>query len=300
MVDDASLPHMQDEDYPALFLGADQAARTAQKNYIWYVKANILLAMGAAAVSAAGAQFGPHYRDALTWAAIGFLVATWIVQFAISTLRFDKQWYDSRGMAETIKTTTWQYVLRIDPYDGDDAEAKTRFLDDIEEAMGRGKYRATRFTAIPDQAGIVTSYMQRIRALPLEARKARYLADRVGDQYKWYASKAASNERAARVWLLASLSTRGIALAVAVITLITHKPPALVTLAAAASVAVTAWIQIGRNEELARAYSSTAEQLMVLIPRIEDANDEQSFSSLVSKTESLMSKEYSMWAARRS
>ncbi|MCV5359976.1 DUF4231 domain-containing protein, partial [Escherichia coli] len=43
------------------------------------------------------------------------------------SVRPEKLWYGGRAVAESIKTITWRYVCRAEPFQGDDQVARKDF-----------------------------------------------------------------------------------------------------------------------------------------------------------------------------
>ena len=68
---------------------------------------------------------------------------------------------------------------------------------------------------------------------------------------------------------------------------------------AAITAAATAWTQLGRNDELAKSYGLAAHEQMVLHSRLELAETEEAFRQGVEETESAISREHTMWMAKR-
>jgi hypothetical protein len=73
----------------------------------------------------------------------------------------------------------------------------------------------------------------------------------------------------------------------------------LISVLAAVSAAATAWTQLGRHDELAKSYGLAAHELMVLHSRLELADSEEAFRQGVEETESAISREHTMWMAKR-
>ena len=137
------------------------------------------------------------------------------------------------------------------------------------------------------------------RPLPPEERRGFYLAARVDDQEAWYAGKSQTNARSATIWFWISLLFEGLALAAAIVIAVTGSRLDLVGVLAAITAAATAWTQLGRHDELAKSYGLAAHELMVLHARLELAEAEEAFRQGVEETEAAISREHTMWMARR-
>jgi hypothetical protein len=141
--------------------------------------------------------------------------------------------------------------------------------------------------------------MHQIRRYSPEERRGFYLTARVDDQEAWYAGKSQTNARSATIWFWVSLLFEGLALAAAIMEAITGFTVDLVGPLATITTAATAWTQLGRNDELAKSYGLAAHELMVLHSRLELAETEEAFRQGVEETEAAISREHTMWMAKR-
>jgi hypothetical protein len=141
--------------------------------------------------------------------------------------------------------------------------------------------------------------MHQIRRYSPEERRGFYLTARVDDQEAWYAGKSQTNARSATIWFWVSLLFEGLALAAAIMEAITGFTVDLVGPLATITTAATAWTQLGRNDELAKSYGLAAHELMVLHSRLELAETEEAFRQGVEETEAAISREHTMWIAKR-
>src|SRR5207249_2933335 len=86
----------------------------------------LLIALGvaflAALMSDASSLFDPTVQVVLAWFAAGLLVVAIGAQYAQQRLSFDQQWFQARAVAESLKTATWRYMMKVPPYDDADAE----------------------------------------------------------------------------------------------------------------------------------------------------------------------------------
>jgi hypothetical protein len=294
---DMALP---DEGYPALFRAADAASRRARLAHTRLVGAELTLLAAAAATGAA--QSLPAAPDA-GWAralpAI-LLVAALVVKLANRLQRFDERWFDGRAVAETVKSATWRYVMGVRPYEPDGSQTNATFAQALGETLAARPDLAAHLHRLPSRGHqIITEAMARLRALSPEARRAVYLTARVDDQEAWYAGRSHGNAQAATAWFWISLVCEGLALAAAVVIAITGLRVDLVGLLAALSAGATAWTQLGRHDELAKSYGLAAHELMLLRARLELAETTEAFRQGVEETEAAISREHTMWMAKR-
>jgi len=139
-----------------------------------------------------------------------------------------------------------------------------------------------------------------MRATPFAERKKTYLNGRVKDQRQWYGVKAKANRWAGEKYfvlviicqlLAASSSLAGV-----------RWPDARVHftgLFAALASAFIAWLEVKQHGELAQAYSVAEFDLSLVEQRALYVNNEASFSSFVADAENAISREHTLWIARR-
>lgn len=297
---------MKMSDYPAPYISTDAAAKVAQTFQTRLFRLEILLTLLAGLIGALKSVLpsqigGVGMGNTTTVIAVTLFAGALLISSTRATQRYDKRWADSRAAAETVKTLTWQYMMRVAPYDGGVAEANKQFLSDAKEAMHGGKYVEHRSSALPEGAQVVTPYMLDLRAQPLLARRDVYVRDRVRDQYWWYFGKAALNERNSQLWFFAGMVAKTVALVATVIASGTGHSSAFIAGASALATAVIAMAQTGRYDELARSYGAAGENLQLLEPMFDDVTvtDEDSLSTYVGKAEGILSKEYADWQAKQ-
>jgi hypothetical protein len=291
---------LRNEDYPVLYRAADAASRRAHLAHSRLIGAELLLLVGAAVVGAT--------QSVLPGAASGWqrslpavlLVAALIAKLANRLQRFDEHWFDGRAVAETVKSATWRYLMSVRPYDGDGSQSQTTLGAALQDALAARPALAAHLQRLPPGSRqVVTDRMRQIRLMPSEERRGFYLTARVDDQEAWYAAKSQTNARSATVWFWVSLLFEGLALAGAMVIAVTGTRLDLVSVLAAISAAATAWTQLGRHDELAKSYGLAAHELLVLHARLELAESEAAFRQGVEETEAAISREHTMWMAKR-
>lgn len=288
------------DDYPALYRAANAASRRARMAHTRLVGTELVLLVGAAVIGAGQSLLpGTPSGSARALPAI-LLVAALIAKLANRLQRFDEHWFDGRAVAETVKSATWRYVMAVRPYDAHGTHPDVVLGEALRETLAARPALAAHLHRL--RAGdrqVVTERMQQIRhSSPLE-RRGFYLTARVDDQEVWYAGKSQTNARSATIWFWVSLLFEGLALAAAIMVAVTEFSVDLVGPLAAITAAATAWTQLGRNDELAKSYGLAAHELMVLHSRLKLAETEEAFRQGVEETESAISREHTMWMAKR-
>ena len=288
---------MEPQDFPALYAAADKTARSGELRYVGLTSADLVLVVAAALFGGLSALGSEHDARWFAAGAAACLVAALLVRFANRSTQPNREWWDGRAVAETVKSATWRYVARVGPFSGGDADKA--FIDQLTDILDESRRQRAELQTTDDDAPQITETMQRLRALGANERRAVYLSDRVQDQIRWYSSRAKTHRQRASQWFWVGAAAQLVALAWAIAR--AAEPMALNFVAFFSSVAAggTAIAQVGRHDELARSYSYAAQELNLFKSLLERAKDDVAFAHLVEQTELAISREHTLWVAKR-
>lgn len=285
---------MQELDFPALYRSANTLSLTSQRHFFRALRVHLAMLVIAATLSIIHI---PHWSvAALQLVALLAALACSIYLFAI---RPDHLWYAGRAVAESIKTITWRYVCRAEPFQGDDRAAHNDFRQTLKQIIEQNREVGKSLTLHLNEPQF-SSVMEEMRARPLNERKTTYANHRIKDQLDWYANKAAYNRRMSRYFFWALVIVNAIAVLCAVLRIIYVQPtfwPTDILVATAAS--ILSWMQAKRFSELAASYALAAHEISFIKEQslLPDTNDK--FSLFVGDAENAFSREHTQWAARK-
>lgn len=285
---------MQAQDFPALFRSADELAAREQRRFFLLLKANLSLLVIAAALSIGAPE---HWAVAILQAFI--LLMALAVSVALYANRSDRIWYAARALAESVKTLTWRFVSRAEPFDADDNAAEHLLQVRLTSTLRQNRELAGRFQSDLDSRQI-TDEMRRLRAEKLPARKLAYQEHRISNQRRWYAANAARNTLRSKQFFMVVVAANSLAV---LSSLLRIRYPefefwptdVLVTLASG----VLAYTQSKRFSELAASYALTAHEIGVVEEQLTQIGNEQDFSHFVGDAENAFSREHTQWEARK-
>jgi len=294
---------MRETDYPDLFYTSDRAAIEAQTTYLRLQKVYLSLLVLASITSSASMFIGHSGHRLLFTISTVVLAVSLILLWIIRAQRYDQIWFDCRAVAESVKTSTWRYMMQVLPYRRDIEESLVdkEFIQELDEIR---KMRPGIERHLSDHGNSVTSAMsermRKIRLLSLDERKDFYLRERLLDQKQWYENKARIHRSSAARWFWTVVVLQILALTVAIVQLVIESyrvdlVPIFMTLVAV----FVAWSQIRRHDELTQGYSLAAQELGLLeslSPHIHKAEELEEF---VLQTENTISREHTLWCARR-
>lgn len=290
-----------DDDLPALFRAADRASTDAQRMYLFLIAFDLaFLVVGA--ILGAVSFTSQEDRSALALASAIVLVISIILTIALRSQRLASTWYDGRAVAESVKTSAWRYMTQAEPYTGriSSAEADHILAQAFQSFLTERRELAASLPAALATRPQITAKMREVRGLPLSRRRDVYLDERVGGQRFWYAERAEKNRNGGRVIFGLVLLSQGLALIAAI--LLVRWPLMSVNLVgvfAALAAALLAWNQLKRHEELATAYGLAAQELGTAQEQGRSLEDEGQLSSFILNSENAISREHTLWLARR-
>ncbi|NOG93351.1 MAG: DUF4231 domain-containing protein [Armatimonadetes bacterium] len=291
---------MSDLSYPSLYRCADTASLEAQSTYLLFNKVylgSLVLGSLISAVAVIG------FRDMNNYLYAGLaviLVVGLLILWAMRARQDDKIWFDGRAVAESVKTATWRFMMRAQPFH-EDSCAETLFIAELKEIREARPHLAKHLAAAMSADGsAITDFMKEKRSSSLEERRTFYASDRIREQKAWYARKAKSNADAGATWFWAIAALQVAIVIVAIIQAASGglgvNPIPIVTTCAAA---IAAWNQMKRHDELAQSYALAAQELEEIETIASNQTSEDAFAQLVEQAENSTSREHTMWCARR-
>lgn len=288
---------MEFESYPAIFKSADKGAIKTQVKYLNYLLTyNISIVLGVGF-----GLYGLHCHIMAIMAAILFLVGIFISAF-LQYAQYEKIWYKCRAIAESVKTISWRYMMRANPFiqDHDLRTIDTIFLNRIRAILEEHKNLSEELTIDYGTTDQISLIMKEIRALDLKSRILFYKANRIDEQNSWYAKKANYNKKKSNLffWILIGLHLIAIILVLFRIAFPSweYLPSELFIVAASG---VLTWIKVKKYKELAAAYGLAAHEISAIRNEMDFINNENEFSLFVINAENAFSREHSQWISRK-
>jgi hypothetical protein len=289
---------MPDLTYPHLYHSADAAAVRFQRLYLALVAGEYILLIIASAfllVPAPGRLLHVAY-------AVIFVVA--IALLSYRTVRKPQEaWGFTRGIAEQIKSYSWRYAMRAEPFRGQrkGAEAHAAYRgylrSVLEESRALGRHMAVGEPADSP----ITPEMDAIRAAGLDTRRLIYRDKRLADQAGWYARRAAGSRRSATLWVAAAIAVLLAGFVIALLKIVFHHELEGIVIEPLILIAssILGWMQARKFNELASTYAITAYQTGLLLGQAEEAEGEEAFARLVDESETAFAHENHQWAAKQ-
>jgi conflict system pore-forming effector with SLATT domain len=291
-----------EKDYPALFLAGDRASTAAQEKHLSLTKWTLVsLVAGAGLAAALPVSAFECVRPAFAVTSAILLVASLLLTLYLKASKPEQLWYGGRAVAESAKSMAWRYMTGAAPYlrDLPSADVDRKFVSDLEAIMEERKQLAFGFGEFFEQPHI-SARMRAVRACSLAERKTTYLMERISDQRIWYGHQVRSNRSAESNYFKVVVASQCAAL-IAAIALV-RWPDSNIRLTGfftSLAGALIAWVQLKQHKELAQSYSVAELELGFTEERARHVTTEQEFSDFVSDAENAISREHTLWIARR-
>jgi hypothetical protein len=288
---------MEYESYPAIFKSADKASNDTQKYYLNCIRAyNITLVIGVGL-----GVYGIKSNPSAIIAAILFFIGIFIT-ILLHTRGYENVWYKCRAVAESIKTSTWRFMMRANPYEVVETnhQVSRDFLTLIQNVLKEHKGLSEHLTTEYGTSEQITPQMNDIRSLDLTKRKDYYKINRIDEQRSWYAKKAFENKKNSNKWFGILIFLHAIAIIFVLCRIAYPNWPYWPTeIFIVAGSGVLTWIQVKRFRELSAAYGLTAHEISALRGELDFIQSEADFSQFVQNSENAFSREHTQWIARK-
>lgn len=291
---------MTPTEYPALFRNADSAAAKLQKLYFRYLGGQLALLFLAALMPVIAIWF-PGIVVQLIY--LSCIVGACFILAVMTHRKPEQGWYLSRAIAESVKTTTWRYIMGAEPFEhgNGEREATEVFTKRLSGILRDNDPRGVHLLHSDVSGSQITQAMTDIRAMPFEGRKAVYIEKRIKNQRDWYVTKTKFNK--SRAALLSSLTVLTYMLVIiwAIYQMVDDSftqlwiTEPLLVLAAS----ILGWTQAKRHNELAASYTVATHDIINVLINIEHKDNEADFLEAVSDAEAAFSREHTQWVARR-
>lgn len=290
-----------ERDYPSMFGAADSASSSAQRRYLLATKgALFLLLLGAALDATAGLAASCRVVFSVTGAV--FFAMSLALNVYMKVAKLEKTWYGGRAVAESVKSLSWRYVMGADPFPlaDDAAQVDRKFIDDLASIVKERKDLMFGFGGEATDMPQISHRMRDLRCSTFQDRKAAYIEGRVKDQRRWYGGHAKGNRVSEEKYFVLVIMSQLLAVCSSLSDV--RWPDAKVRLtgffAATASVFI-AWLQVKQHRELAQAYSVAEFDLSLVEERGRHVADQDLLASFVADAENAISREHTLWIARR-
>jgi hypothetical protein len=292
---------MERSNYPATYRAMSAASANNQRTHFRLLKLQVAVLLSIAIVSAANWQLFPALRT-VSIVVASFLIALSFVQLFVQIQRYDRKWFASRAVAESVKVQMWRFMMKVSPYHNstDTATSIEHFVGDVQQMLKEQQDAKLVAGSVPVQGTEVSQFMLDQRNKSVAERRDLYVKGRIQDQKDWYSKKAVLNSKSYNGWFAATFvlqSASGvIALLVVLFPSFPFNPAGVVATLAASGIS---WMNAKSYRELSQSYGLIAHDLAGYESIARETDSQEKLEKLVSNVESRISGEHTFWKARR-
>lgn len=287
---------MTDKDYPNIFVTADSQSKKSQKRFV-----NLTLAILILIFLTTFSSTSRDFPNGVTLAASLLLVLSTLLTILIYFLKPEKTWYDGRAIAESAKSLTWKFMMGTSPFSNvlEPEQAEEKLIKNLKQIIGQKKEF---YKLVGEQFGEgnqITPKMIENRQKPLNERVGIYAAERIEEQRKWYTKNSKDNRRYKNIAFACLVGFQVLAIVFLVMEIYETVSFTITPLLACLATSTIALLQLKRFQELTESYGITATELSLIKSKIRHIESEDDLQNFVDDAETAISREHTLWLARR-
>lgn len=290
--------NIEDKDLPGLFQSADSASIKEQTKFFrgifWYLT---LLTVAAIFTYLADDCPNPIFKIIST---ILFLI-TLSIMIWLRVYRPDDVWYNGRAVAESVKTRSWRWMMRAEPYfDCEDIEfVRRHFVSDLKTILKQNGSLIGKLGISASVEDPISEKMVAVRRLNLNDRFNFYRQQRITNQAIWYTNKSKFNKKRAELWFWVTVGLHSLAIILLLYNIYDSSIKLPIEVIAVVASSVLSWLQSKKHNELSSSYSLTAHEIILIKSEINRIENEEDLSEYIMNCEKAFSREHTQWFARK-
>lgn len=289
---------IEDKHLPGLYQSADTASIDEQKKYFKGIACYLILLI----IASLFAYFADDYPNPIfkIISTILFLLTLFIMIW-LKVSRPDDIWYNGRAVAESVKTRSWRWMMRAEPYvDSENIEImRKHFVNDLKTILKQNESLIGKLGIIVSIEDPISEVMIEVRKLDLLERFDFYKKERITEQAKWYNKKAKFNKHKSKFWFWSTVGLHAVAIILLLYNIYDPKLKLPIEVIAVVASSVLTWLQSKKHNELSSSYSLTAHEIVLIKSETTRIETESDFSDYIMNCENAFSREHTQWFARK-
>ncbi len=281
--------------YPSLFTSSDQYSIKAQRNFNRLNKWTLILLI----VSTTVISFS--HENCAIWISTSLIIISAILSTIMLIVKFEKGWYEGRAVAESIKTLCWKFMSGAKPFPVtlESKMAQDQLLENFKKVIGHRKDFFQLIGSNFAEEEQLPEELLLIRNMTKDERVFIYKTERLEKQKKWYTDKASENKQWTKISFGIIIITQVLAIVSLILNIKFEFTFSIAPILIIISTSFIAWLQLRRYQELSQSYLITATELSLIKSKINQIETEEEFSEFVDDSETAISREHTLWLARR-
>ena len=292
--------NLEETDFPTLYQIADESSLSGQRKYLLFFKLEQYALITGAVTSLFPLDNNLYGSLLAILSAVSFAIAIAITAY-MNSIKLENKWYIGRAIAESIKTLTWRYITKGEPFVSSKSEEEVdkHFCEILKEILKENGDKLD-LTSLKQNNGFqVSDKMREIRNKTFNERKDFYLKFRIQNQLDWYNRKAIFNKKQGQKYFWVLISCQFFAFVYSLFLINNHKIFNVVPLIPTIAASLISWTQVKQFDELSQAYATTAQDISLIKAQVNYLNEEKKFDSFIADSENAFSREHTLWLARK-
>ena len=172
-------------DYPGLYQSADTASIKSQREYFLILSSYLISLILISSISYISLPL--KINNFLL--AFLFILSLSIILWLIFR-KSDESWYKGRAVAESVKTRTWRWMMKAEPYNDDTETVSGKlFVNDLKQILKQNQELGELIGDDSATSEPITFKMKEIRGMDTQKRLEFYIDQRIKEQSTWYKKK---------------------------------------------------------------------------------------------------------------
>jgi len=288
---------MTQADLPAMFAATDKLSRDGQRETATRTAINLTLLVFAAVGGALDWKLRGGSLNVGGLIAVVAFSGALVVGLSTASRKPEEKWYTGRAAAESVKTLAWRYAVAGDPFLKSTTDVDRTYARRLSELVS--ELRGLDWGQV-DNLDQITPMMRLIRAASLTDRRKAYVSGRIDDQSTWYTTKAKINNRRGSTWAIVATSATTLGIGLGIARMVGALDADYLSILAAIAASANAWAQMRQHKTLATSYALAAQELGLVKATVSRIRSEEEWARVVADAEDAISREHTLWLARRS
>ena len=286
---------MNNADYPQLYRAADNLSIQHQKEHF-----RLLLGYLSSLVIGSVISIFCNGTIANSISLLLFILSA--VLFASSKILNPLDlWYNGRAVAESVKSMTWKWMMKAEPYQDMVLEtASSRFKDDLRNLLHQNKALFSHYQNDDSGFYCISEKMKEVRNSTAKDRLSFYNRNRVENQLNWYRIKT---KRFHKLYIIYSLIVAIFYTAIIILMIVNISMPNMslpIELISAFVTSIVSWMEAKKYNELSCAYSLAVNDISIINANMLEGDvTDNEVSEYVINSENAFSREHTQWIARK-
>lgn len=290
---------METKFFPILFKIADEKSNSSQKKFI-NINLSILVLLILSSLSSIFTTQISAPESIVIFCTCCLILST-LLNLFILFFKPEKSWYEGRAIAESVKTLTWKLITGTTPFDLNlsDKEYQSIFEENLKKIIGQKKDFFVLIGKKYPNENMISDEMIEIRKSSFEKRKRIYLESRIQNQINWYSINSKKNSTHKNITFIFMIGFQILGILFFILELNSLIKVSFTSISIALTSILLTWLQLKRFQELTESYAITAMELKFIKDKSKFITNDDELAKYVDDSENAISREHTLWLARR-